>query len=63
MDVLNLFIFYLAGCVIGAFLIWLGNLMVAGDLKPAPYDWAIFSWGFVFWFVVGFIYLLFTHED
>lgn len=63
MDVLNLFVFYLIGCLVGAFLIWLGNQVVVNDVELAPYDWAWFSWGFVFWFMVMFISLLFHHED
>ena len=59
MDVINLALFYVLGCFSGLGLIALTNSVAADDVDMAPYDYAWFSWGFVFWFLVLFIYLIF----
>ena len=59
MDMLGLVYFYVFGVIIGACLIAITNSMAADGLELAPYDYALFSWGFVFWFLVLFFYLLF----
>lgn len=58
MDVLYLAYFYVFGCIVGACLIAITNSVAADGLDIAPYDYALFSWGFVFWFLVLFVWLI-----
>jgi branched-subunit amino acid ABC-type transport system permease component len=53
-------IYYLIGCVVGTVLIAITNSVALVEGEVAPYHYAWFSWGFVFWFVIMFIWLIFN---
>lgn len=60
MDVLYVVIYYLIGCGVGYLLIAITNSVAIVDGDIAPYHYAWFSWGFVFWFLIMFIWLIFN---
>ena len=59
MDVILLALYYMIGCAVGVLFIAITN-SVAIDGEICPYHLAAFSWGFVFWFLVMFVWLLFN---
>jgi hypothetical protein len=57
-ELIYLGIYYIMGCGVGLGCIALTNSVAVDDLELAPYQYAWFSWGFVFWFLILFFWMV-----